>query len=869
MSSNTNFSNYPETHISKVKRDILQRINKSVSISRATKINDLNLKYWLSKSFIIASTHESQNIVCDCNHLSSHTDDNIGSYISPIQYSNCLYPVSYMGSLSWTSNCEECKVNGVSFCQIQGSDKSLDDCFTSVIRSRMRIYFGCWLLLATDYQSARILRNYNLLKSVLLFWKCEFGFRTSLKLSYRKAADIHNLNLKSRSLFIWVSYTQRKLEKNKLKRMANAKYRYQKLRNHMTCWKTKHFLTEGSVVEKSMLSAARAHDRRHTLRKALCIWISRNQFWQQKRSLLKTALKFLENNLHKGIMVSVIREWCHQVLDIQMSSKHNRYRILKTFLKIWSHRTEVTIMERQMYDSACTMYSISMRRFYFLLWRNYANHRQKIYKQTKMGIRFYKINQMKKYLNAWMNYRLLAVDRRNNVQSMVMKYNTSLIRQCLLKWKDYCTLKQSFLSKISQFKMYQKNALLKEYFQYWLNNLHCKQSQELIIYDFRQQMQMQFIKKLFLAWLQWAFSHRQYRLKIQRTFELSLENIRIVTIRIWWTRWRSMHNYCLNIQLAYRLYKKHILVQCFNSWSTFITNEKYNKKLMNMANDFRMQTIQKQFFNQWHTKLIEYHKFQTLQSIALIRWSLCLQLKVWKAWHLWIEKQKSKKNQRKLALQRYYEHKTMDALRVWIIVALNRRHERHRNYCEKFWNNNIRVFNLVLNIATHWYWCTFSRKRNQHFNEPTTNSVWIDMSKLTNENHISTLKDNGSSLKIIRNKELTPARYPDFIFSELNSLGLTNNNTVQFEQSSIHVSSSCIETSHHETTTNCPVTHCSSYSFPNIPDIHKINFYLNSLMERISYYRMIKYKYKLMHQRLCLNGQLKNRLTCNQEVSKF
>ncbi|VDP50644.1 unnamed protein product [Schistosoma curassoni] len=44
-------------------------------------------------------------------------------------------------------------------------------CFTLVIRSRMRIYFGSWLRLATDYKSARILRDHNLLKSSLLSWK--------------------------------------------------------------------------------------------------------------------------------------------------------------------------------------------------------------------------------------------------------------------------------------------------------------------------------------------------------------------------------------------------------------------------------------------------------------------------------------------------------------------------------------------------------------------------------------------------------------------------------------------------------------------------------------------------------------------------
>ncbi|CAH8522719.1 unnamed protein product [Schistosoma rodhaini] len=837
MNSNKKFSNNFEACIFKAKKNILQTINKKNSVSSVTRILRRDLKSHLSDV--------SKNVACDCNHMRSYTYDNVDSDLSSGKHNKYTQSVAYVGGSLRMLSSEECY------------------CFTSVIRSRTRIYFGFWLRLATDYKSARILRDHNLLKSSLLFWKYEFDYRISLKFANKKATDYHNFNMKLRSLFIWVSYVQRRRKSNKSKSMANANYRLQALQSHMTCWKMKHFLTGESAVEKSLFSAARAHHRRHALRKTLFAWMLRNQFWQQKRTLRNTALKFLHNKLNKSIMVSVIQEWYHQISDIQTSNKHNRYRILKTFLKMWSHRCEVTIIERQMYYSACNLHSISVRRRCFSLWRNYALYKRKKYKQIKFVTRFYKINQIKKYFVAWMNYHFVAADHRSSVQSMNMKRNTSLIKQCLLKWKDYCTIKQELMSKLSHFKKCQKGKLLKEYFQYWLSNLLFKQSQELTIWNFRKQKLMESIKKLFLAWSQWTFSRREYHLKMQLTFKISLENMRIVTIRIWWTRWRSMYNYCSSIKLACRFYNKQILVQCLNCWSAFIIIQKYKIKLIETANDFRIRTIQKQFLRQWHLKLTENRKLQALKSIALVRWSLCLQAKVWKAWHLWIGKQKYKRNRRKIATQRYYEHKTVDSLRLWITVALNKRHERHMKYCSKFWNNDIRVFQLVLNTATRWYWWTFSRGIRQNIRELNASSIWADFSGLTNENRISRLSECGSNFRAIRNRELTPARFPDFIIPELNSLGLTN--TAEFEQTSVHVPP-LIETFHHETT-NCPDIHSCVYSFSNPPDVHEINLYLDSLVERISYYRMIKSKYKLIHQRLYLEGQTEIKATYNEEGS--
>ncbi|CAH8512172.1 unnamed protein product [Schistosoma curassoni] len=98
------------------------------------------------------------------------------------------------------------------------------------------------------------------------------------------------------------------------------------------------------------------------------------------------------------------------------------YRILKTFLKMWSYRSKVSIIERQMYFSACNLHSILVRRRCFLLWRNYALYKRKKHKQIKFVIRFYKINQIKKYFVAWMNYHFVAVDHRSSVQSMSVSF---------------------------------------------------------------------------------------------------------------------------------------------------------------------------------------------------------------------------------------------------------------------------------------------------------------------------------------------------------------------------------------------------------------------------------------------------------------
>lgn len=89
---------------------------------------------------------------------------------------------------------------------------------------------------------------------------------------------------------------------------------------------------------------------------------------------------------------------------------------------MWSYRSKVSIIERQMYFSACNLHSILVRRRCFFLWRNYALYKRKKHKQIKFVIRFYKINQIKKYFVAWMNYHFVAVDHRSSVQSMSVSF---------------------------------------------------------------------------------------------------------------------------------------------------------------------------------------------------------------------------------------------------------------------------------------------------------------------------------------------------------------------------------------------------------------------------------------------------------------
>ncbi|TNN12497.1 Protein SFI1 isoform 3, partial [Schistosoma japonicum] len=764
MVLNGEFLNNPETSVVEVKKYILKHLNEK---NRIRVTGDIG-----SQSSWSSNTFKSENLMLDNTSKKSRNNfvDHATSYYTQ--------PGLYVSKMPCTLSYEKCEID-VGVCRIDISNVTLDNRFISVVLLRKRIYFDLWLRLVTYYRSIRVLRDHNR-RLILLFWKYELH-------CHKRARCHHDITVKSHSLLIWMSYLQGREKKNKSKVIANAHYRHQVLQNYLTCWKRNYFLTGESTFEKSLFSAARAHNRRSTLRRAFCVWVSRNQFCQRRMTLRKTAINFLQNTLNRRIIMSVIQQWYHQVLYIQMSNKHNRCRILKTILNIWSCRTEVNIMERRMYSSAHNLHSVKLRLRYFLLWRNYIVYKRKKRKQISILIQFRKINQMKKYFNAWVCYRSLVIDRHNIIQCMLMKHHTSLVKQCLSKWKDYLLIKQSLLSKLSHFKECEESKLLNEYFQCWLRNLHFKKSQELAISNFKKQKSMQYMKKILIMWFQWAFTHREHRLQTQLTFEQSLRCMRILITQFWWSRWRSLYRYCSNIHLACKLHNKHILDHCFSGWSTFITNAKNKTKLIKMARDFQNRTIQNQFLNQWHSRLIEKAKFQTLNSIALIRWSLCLQLKVWKAWCLWIKRQKHKKNKRQIATQRYFEHKTVDALRLWITVALNKRHERHIEYCSKFWNSDSRVFKLVLNIATHWYWRTFSRCDSQHVGEFNANDVCVDISASAFENRISKLSEYRRCFSKIQNQELTAPRCPDFILPELNSTGLTN--VVQSIQTPTHTPS--------------------------------------------------------------------------------
>lgn len=101
MNSNKEFPNNFGAYISKVKRDILQTINKKNSVGSVTRIDCRNLK---SQLFDV-----SENVACDYKHMSSYTYDNLDSEISAGKNNNYTQSVIYLNGLSGTLSCEERK----------------------------------------------------------------------------------------------------------------------------------------------------------------------------------------------------------------------------------------------------------------------------------------------------------------------------------------------------------------------------------------------------------------------------------------------------------------------------------------------------------------------------------------------------------------------------------------------------------------------------------------------------------------------------------------------------------------------------------------------------------------------------------------
>nr|CAH8843321.1 unnamed protein product [Trichobilharzia regenti] len=707
--------------------------------------------------------------------------------------------------------------------------------------------------------------------------------------------SVHNKNDdKTRTLIAWILHTRIRRSKNALKDTAKAYYRQQVFVYYINLWKRNYYLTGESTSEKHLLSAARAHNRRQLLNKALSIWALRTQIWRRKRVLRETALDFMHNRLNKNMINTIFQQWYQQIVDIDTAKKYNRYRILKSCLKIWSTLSELSIADRRMQCSAHNLHVRSIRQRYFTLWINYTVTKRLIRKSTEIAIKHYKMNQMKKCFHGWILYHCQIVDRQNIVECIVMKRQHCLLEQCLMKWKDFTTTKRLLLLKSSEYISSQNNKLLKEFFHRWVNNLHDKKSQEITINNFHRLKTVQYLEKVFTSWFKWSRIHRKHRVQTQALVNQGVQSLRIPLTQVYYNHWKSVYKYYLNHRLAQRFHSLHLLVQCFNGWLAYSRWRKKKLKLKYDAHCFSNQRIQKHVLNHWRLKLIEKKNTQTLESIALLRWSLCLQARVWKAWRLWIEWRHEKAQRRKLAAQRFIDRQTVDALRMWISIALNKRHKRHMEYCSKFWNNNTRLYNLILRVGTHWYWRTFSKRRhnngdnnnnsNNDLVETCTDSAYDAVLQLSDNCHNNQFtkynifnenihvvngninNNNNSYLNKLQSYELTPPQYPDFILSEIESIEVSTHE--EFPPISAHTSA-FDDQSQCELKDDKEIGLSTSDSRVNFSgsDVNRINSYMNLLEEKISSYKMMKTKYEIMCKRVDLQGKLK--IIIKRRISKL
>ncbi|CAH8529662.1 unnamed protein product [Heterobilharzia americana] len=468
-------------------------------------------------------------------------------------------------------------------------------------------------------------------------------------------------------------------------------------------------------------------------------------------------------------------------------------------------------------------------------------------------------------------YYTEVIDHRRIAEYMFMKRYTLLIQQCLLNWKYYITVKQALYMKSLHFKESLKNKLRQQYLHQWLDNLHYKKSIECLINHFQEVKTIQFMKKIFVAWFKWVRTRHTHQLHTQMIFNHAVQLLHNLRIRLYFIHWKSTHRYYSNCQLAQNLYSKHKLIQCFSAWLTYILIKKKRMKLKYIADNYRNQSIQNYVLKYWHSKFIEAKHMQTLNYIAVVRWSLYLQARVWQGWRLWIIKRNEKKSKRVIAMQRFIQHRTVDALRLWISMGLYRRHERHLEYCSKFWNNNSRVFNLILNITTHWYWWTLSRMDYKRSNEnKSTLCCQEEISSLThNYNRLDKclqfinnihITHNGDIMFGLRNHhQLTPPRYPDFILSELQSLQFTD----QFLPISTDIGES--DKQMHYETLNPDEIRCSTPICLSRLRVQDINLYINSLEEKIYNYKMMKSMYTIMRKRFHLEDRHRNEVNNNDE----
>ncbi|VEL06896.1 unnamed protein product [Protopolystoma xenopodis] len=114
----------------------------------------------------------------------------------------------------------------------------------------------------------------------------------------------------------------------------------------------------------------------------------------------------------------------------------------------------------------------------------------------------------------------------------------------------------------------------------------------------------------------------------------------------------------------------------------------------------------------WREAILYRVRIADLSRLAVCRWALCLQARIWAAWRRYLTGRRAKRVRELEMVTKHQESQRCQSLAAFLAAGLGLRARRQSLICCEIWKNDQRLFYLTLRLATKWRLLAFRRKHD-------------------------------------------------------------------------------------------------------------------------------------------------------------
>ncbi|CAL8106275.1 unnamed protein product [Calicophoron daubneyi] len=529
---------------------------------------------------------------------------------------------------------------------------------------------------------------------------------------------------------------------------------YETLSKHSSTGMT---YSKGSAKNSvSLLEVACAHHRKNSLYRFFKCWSA----YCQKRSKQGKILQDFKQMTKRRTLSKVFHVWSYTLVRIAEAKQLYKHACLSNTFVHWRSHTK---KQRCLLQIACLHDVKICQQRVFWTWRQNSQLSSNQSEKVECLLKLIHLQRIRKCFSAWRSYITYPPRICTELEFILIRRQTTLILEVWRSWVSFIRTCHEAVDMASQFRRLQNFRTLSVIFNGWRAWTVRQKS----VVTFRNSSRWRVLTTVFANWRRWTSSRRTKRNLSDSLIEVSNSRLHSLRLRHWIRRWQLALQTKQKTELA-KIHANNVLIKRFiYHWRSACEQRKRKYSMKCAAERFHTITVLASCLSTWWKIFEETRRSNQLNRLALFRWSMCLQARVWSAWRLYVEEQRIESARIEAASSRFRLRYAREAVRILLSRALEERHYRHEKYCEKYWRSDHSTYYLVLNAATHWYWW-MNKQKNNYSQLPPAPADPCESHKLSTANPVSCEDESGKSCL-----RCCEPMFPEFLIPVLQKEGIT------------------------------------------------------------------------------------------------